>query len=105
LQTRQTVVNGNRAPCRIQPVRHHLTVHHRSGRRYAAEVQSLRIPAPVHYAVVIGLIAGIAWPLQGQAIGVPLTELTSQYTDGFAVGRQRFLKVEDVSSGLGPSYN
>lgn len=65
----------------------------------------MRIHSPAHYAAALGLIAGTASLLFSQSIGVPLQELEPQYNDLFITGRRRFLKIEDVASGLGPAYN
>ena len=63
----------------------------------------MKIHASVYPAPTLGLIVAMAWPLLSQSTG-GLQGLTP-YSDLFDTGRQRFLKVEDVASGLGPSYN
>src|SRR5579864_6699382 len=65
----------------------------------------MRILVLVHYAVFLVLIDTATWPLLGQLSGFSLPVLTPQYRDLFDAGSKTFLKIEDIASGLGPSYN
>src|SRR5579864_7513664 len=73
--------------------------------RWRTEIQSMRVPVLVHHAVLLVLIHSATWPVLGQVSGFRLARLTPQYGDLFDAGRTRFLKIEDIASGLGPSYN
>jgi hypothetical protein len=59
-----------------------------------------------HNAVVLSFgAATAAFPSLGRSSGVPLSGLAPPCNVLFDIGRQRFLNVENVASGLGPSYN